>query len=350
MLTADATTDVTKIVRTVFREAGADRRRPGAAVGDVGQGRRAGRFALRARSRSALSAGSRRIGRLGLAAEQNAGGRAGRAAETADRRSTTKRCELPPSPWPAPGISNRWRRQIRREIERRGGSVASRVAAIGAIAEIEGRDVARRCSRRWSRRKTRPRCGPRRSGPSARSICRWRPDWRSNRFAAVGNEAEMSDFLLPIVNRQRGANLLAEALAKVTLGADPAKLAHRALSATGHDEPALIAVLNRALGITDSHARVQPAACRAAGRRGRQPGRCQSRPAGFSVETGQLRGLSQSGRTRGRRRARSVGGRIGLAGLADHRVDSVAQPAGEGRFSGHARHYRPRGKSLPATS
>ena len=48
----------------------------------------------------------------------------------------------------------------------------------------------------------------------------------------------MSDFLLPIVNRQNGANLLAEALAKVTLGADQAKLAHRALSATGHEEPA----------------------------------------------------------------------------------------------------------------
>ena len=55
-----------------------------------------------------------------------------------------------------------------------------------------------------------------------------------------------------------GANLLAEALAKVTLGPDPAKLAHRALSATGHDEPALIAVLNRALGITDSQLEYSP--------------------------------------------------------------------------------------------
>ena len=68
----------------------------------------------------------------------------------------------------------------------------------------------------------------------------------------------MSDFLLPIVNRQNGANLLAEELAKVTLGADQAKLAHRALSATGHAEPALIAVLNRALGITDSQLEYSP--------------------------------------------------------------------------------------------
>ena len=36
----------------------------------------------------------------------------------------------------------------------------------------------------------------------------------ADQMAAVGSEAEMSDFLLPIVNRQGGANLLAEALAK----------------------------------------------------------------------------------------------------------------------------------------
>ena len=59
-----------------------------------------------------------------------------------------------------------------------------------------------------------------------------------DQIAAIGNEAEMSDFVLPIVNRQGGANLLADALEKVTLGADQAKLAHRALSAAGHDEPA----------------------------------------------------------------------------------------------------------------
>lgn len=44
----------------------------------------------------------------------------------------------------------------------------------------------------------------------------------------------------------------------MTLGADQAKLAHRALSATGHAEPALIAVLNRALGITDNQLQYSP--------------------------------------------------------------------------------------------
>ena len=54
VLAADGTTDVTKIRAPVFRKARADRRRPGAAVGDVGQGRRAGRSCV-TRSITALA-------------------------------------------------------------------------------------------------------------------------------------------------------------------------------------------------------------------------------------------------------------------------------------------------------
>ncbi len=146
---------------------------------------------------------------------------------------------------------------VRGEIQRASGAAASRLAAIGAIAQIEGRDAIPLLTPLVAAENPIPV-----RAAAIRAICSvdlpLAIQLAVDQIAAVGNEAEMSDFLLPIVNRQNGANLLAEALAKVTLGSDQAKLAHRALSATGHDEPALIAVLNHALGITDSSLEYSP--------------------------------------------------------------------------------------------
>ncbi len=75
---------------------------------------------------------------------------------------------------------------------------------------------------------------------------------------AIGNEAEMSDFLLPIVNRQNGANLLAERARESDARIQSGEACPSRVSATGHAEPALIAVLNRALGITDSQLEYSP--------------------------------------------------------------------------------------------
>jgi len=147
--------------------------------------------------------------------------------------------------------------QIRQEIERPSASVASRVAAIGAIAQIEGHESLSLLT---------PLVAPENPAQVRAAAIRGISsidlplaiELVADQIAAVGDQREMSDFVLPIVNRQGGAKLLAEALAKVTLGPDQAKLVHRVLSATGHDEPALMATLNRALGITDSSLAYSP--------------------------------------------------------------------------------------------
>jgi putative heme-binding domain-containing protein len=152
--------------------------------------------------------------------------------------------------------------EVRREIERGsdsgdGDSGASRLAAIGAIAKIDGRESLSLLTPLVARENLAPVRAAAMKGISSVDVA-LAAHLAADQIAAIGSEAEMSDFLLPIVNRQGGANLLAEALTKVTIGADPAKLAHRALSATGHAEPALIAVLNRAIGITDSQVEYSP--------------------------------------------------------------------------------------------
>ena len=56
--------------------------------------------------------------------------------------------------------------------------------------------------------------------------------------------------VLPVVMERRGAKVaLTEALKKANLSADSAKLLSRWLNATGYDDPALVAVLKRAMGI-----------------------------------------------------------------------------------------------------
>jgi putative heme-binding domain-containing protein len=151
---------------------------------------------------------------------------------------------------------------IRLEIERlgdsgSGGSAASRLAAIGAIAQIDGRESLALLTPLVAAANPAPVRAAAMKAISSVDVA-LAAQLAAGQIAAVGSEAEVSDLLLPIVNRQGGANLLAESLTKVNIGSDAAKFAHRALSATGHAEPALIAVLNRAIGIIDNQAEYTP--------------------------------------------------------------------------------------------
>jgi putative heme-binding domain-containing protein len=147
--------------------------------------------------------------------------------------------------------------EIRRQLERGGGLGAGQLAAIAAIAKIEGRESLSLLTPLVAADNPVPvRAAALKAIGSLDLPLAAR--LAAEQFAAVGNEAEMSDFLLPIVDRKGGAELLADALGKVTVGSDAAKLAHRALSATGHAEPALIEVLNRALGIRDHQLEYSP--------------------------------------------------------------------------------------------
>ncbi|HEY2250239.1 MAG TPA: HEAT repeat domain-containing protein, partial [Planctomycetaceae bacterium] len=80
----------------------------------------------------------------------------------------------------------------------------------------------------------------------------------ANEMASISDETQMADFMLPVVNRQGGAELLAGFLKSTKLRPDQAKLAHRVLSAYGHHEPELLAVLLRDLGITDRKLEYSP--------------------------------------------------------------------------------------------
>jgi putative heme-binding domain-containing protein len=146
---------------------------------------------------------------------------------------------------------------VRLEIERHSESAASRLAAIGAIAQIEVRESLSLLAPLVARENpAQVRAAAIRAISSVDLPLAIR--LAVEQIPSIGDETEMSSFVLPIVNRQNGANLLAEALTGVRIGPDQAKLAHRALSATGHDEPALIAVLNRALGITNPQLEYDP--------------------------------------------------------------------------------------------
>ncbi|HTU26395.1 MAG TPA: c-type cytochrome, partial [Pirellulales bacterium] len=146
--------------------------------------------------------------------------------------------------------------EIRAEVDRR-GSNACRVAAIAAIAQIEGRAALALLAPLVAANNPAPV-----RGAAVRAISGLDLPLATRlaveQMAAATSETEMADVLLPIVNRQGGASQLVAALENVSLGADQAKLAHRTLSATGHDEPALTAVLNRALGIRSGPSEYDP--------------------------------------------------------------------------------------------
>jgi putative heme-binding domain-containing protein len=68
-------------------------------------------------------------------------------------------------------------------------------------------------------------------------------------MSRVDDEARMTDLIRPVLGRKGGGEALAKALADVDLPPDPARLAHRATTAIGGTEPALLAILNQALGV-----------------------------------------------------------------------------------------------------
>jgi putative heme-binding domain-containing protein len=59
----------------------------------------------------------------------------------------------------------------------------------------------------------------------------------------------MGELILPLLGRKGGSEALAKALADIHLPPDPAKLAHRVLSAAGRGDRALVETLNRAIGL-----------------------------------------------------------------------------------------------------
>ena len=160
------------------------------------------------------------------------------------------------------------------------------------------------------------------AGDRSASTCRWRLRLVGRAESARSTtEPTMAAWLLPIVGRQNGARLLAEALRKDRAPSRRGEAGPSGVdSAAGQADPALMAVLNKAIGITAGSSQYNPQRVERAGRRGPRVGRRQSGPRSLSVETGQLHGLSSSGGAGGIRRARSVGRRLGRAAAADHRI------------------------------
>jgi putative heme-binding domain-containing protein len=68
-------------------------------------------------------------------------------------------------------------------------------------------------------------------------------------FPTASTSADVGRLLDALLTRQGGADALAQSLAQVTLSADPAKLALRAMNASGRQDPALHDLLAKASGI-----------------------------------------------------------------------------------------------------
>jgi putative heme-binding domain-containing protein len=68
----------------------------------------------------------------------------------------------------------------------------------------------------------------------------------------VQDETEARELMTPLLNRQGGGVALAEAFRAQSLATDTAKLARRALNATGRNDAALVAALNAAIGVEQS--------------------------------------------------------------------------------------------------
>jgi putative heme-binding domain-containing protein len=69
-------------------------------------------------------------------------------------------------------------------------------------------------------------------------------------MAHAKNEDEMTDLLTPLLGRKSGTDALAKSLGKEKLPIDAAKLAHRALSAIGRGDVALLETLNKTIGLS----------------------------------------------------------------------------------------------------
>ncbi|HTU24869.1 MAG TPA: PVC-type heme-binding CxxCH protein, partial [Pirellulales bacterium] len=145
---------------------------------------------------------------------------------------------------------------IREQVER-GGGEGSRLAAIGAIATIEGHDALPLLTPLIEAKHPQPVRAAAIKAIAAIDLVKAAQS-TADEMTDIKDQAVMADFVLPVVDRQGGAKLLADALEKKSLTADPAKLAHRALSANGHAEPALVTVLNRAIGISAGQVEYSP--------------------------------------------------------------------------------------------
>jgi putative heme-binding domain-containing protein len=160
------------------------------------------------------------------------------------------------------GLAGAWKLQplaaeIRRRCDQPSASPLVSVAAIGAIARIDGLAALPLFTRLLTPehpavvRAAAIRATGTLDLPLAARVT-------AEQIGSLDDEVAMTAWLLPIVERQDGAKQLAEALSRVSLGSDTAKLAHRALTAAGQANPALMAVLNKSLGIAPLSAEYSP--------------------------------------------------------------------------------------------
>ncbi len=201
------------------------------------------------------------------------------------------------------------------------------IAAIGALAQLDGPAALER----FTALVTSQRPMPERTAalravigldlPRAASLV-------AGEIDTIDDQPTMAAWLLPIVGRQTGAGLLAEALRSATLPVDVAKLAHRVLTSAGQADPELMAVLNKAIGFTAGSSQYDPrrveelvAAVRSSGDAARGREVFQSKLANCTAchrvaGQGGLAGPDLSAR------------RLGHAIALDHRIGPLAQPAG----------------------
>ncbi len=160
------------------------------------------------------------------------------------------------------GLAGAWKLQplaadIRRLLDQSSGSAIVTVAAIGAIARIDGLAALPLFTRLLT-----PEHPATIRAAAIRATCSLdlplAARLAAEQIGSLDDEGAMSAWLLPIVERQEGAKLLAAALSTVSLSPDTAKLAHRALTAAGQADPQLMTVLNKSLGIVPLSAEYSP--------------------------------------------------------------------------------------------
>jgi putative heme-binding domain-containing protein len=138
---------------------------------------------------------------------------------------------------------------VRRQLEQPSGSSAVTIAAAGVLGQLEGAEAVPLLASLVTSKQPMPeRTAALRAIigldlPLAARLA-------AEQIGTLDTEPAMAAWLLPIVGHQHGAKLLAEALEKISLSADTAKLAHRALTGAGQVDSGLMAVINKAIGIT----------------------------------------------------------------------------------------------------
>jgi putative heme-binding domain-containing protein len=138
---------------------------------------------------------------------------------------------------------------VRAQLQQTGASELVTRAAVEALAALDGREAIPVLMRFASERQP---PGVRASAVAAlgQVDLGLGAKLAAGLMVRVKDEAQMADLLLPFLARKGGSEALAKALADVKLLPDPAKLAHRVLSAAGREDAALLATLNQALGLS----------------------------------------------------------------------------------------------------